>query len=149
MNAHALAICQARHDARLPDDEQAFLDTSTGANWLSDAAETLLNGRDLALCGAVVVHAYELSDAAANEAIRRTKEGVDQEGLLGQLLVAVDNYDITTASACLKSLFHDWRGPRGVFHKCGEDLCRPHAERAAEQLRRDNEDDFNDMRYSA
>ena len=41
MNAN-FQRAQAAYDAMLPDDSEAFLDTTEGANWLADAGERLV-----------------------------------------------------------------------------------------------------------
>ncbi|WP_236209876.1 hypothetical protein [Pseudomonas tohonis] len=147
-NVAAFAAGQSRRDHSAPTESCDFLETAAGENWLSGAAEGLTLGQDLVAGGVVLVEAGELSDAAAADAIRRVAEGEDADGMLGQLLMAVDNYDIAKASACLKSLFHDQREPLGVFHRMARELAKPFADEAAEQLLREQEEEFNDMRYA-
>ncbi|WP_431484175.1 hypothetical protein [Pseudomonas solani] len=144
----AFSSGQSRRDSATPNEALAFLDTTAGANWLAGAAEDLVAGRDLIVGKAVAVRASALSDAVAAEAVRRLGSNQDPEGMLGQLLVAVDNFDISTASACLKSLFHDQRGPRGVFQQMASELAAEVADQAAEQLQLDAEEELIEMRYA-
>ena len=136
-NALALAAGQARHDNASPDDTLAFLDTATGANWLADAGEQLVCGHDLKIGGKTVVETHELADAVVTFAIERHAE--DEDGLLGQLLVFIANYDMANANSCLKSLMGKSSNPLGMVNEIAEGLAAPHADAAAEQMRIDDE----------
>lgn len=136
-NARALAAGHARHDNATPDDTPTFLETTTGANWLADAGEQLVNGHDLKIGGKAIVRASDLAGLVAVVAEQRDKE--DGGGLLGKLLVAVANYDMGTANSCLKSLMGKSDNPLGMVNEIAEDLARPFADAAAEQMRIDDE----------
>lgn len=148
MNAN-FQRAQAAYDAMLPDDSEAFLDTTEGANWLADAGEQLVQGYDLKINGEIVVQAYELSDAVAAEAIRRVEDHEDDDGMLGQLLVAVANYDISMAYSCLKKLLAPSNHPMSPVNEMAEALAAPYAKAAEEQMRREAEEEWAEMRAAS
>lgn len=148
MNAN-LQRAQEAYDAMLPDESEAFLDTTEGANWLAHAGETLVYGDDLKIGGRSVVQAYDLSDAVATEAIRRVEDCEDDDGMLGQLLVAVANYDIAKASRCLKKLLAPSNHPVSAVNEMAEALAAQHAKAAEEQMRREAEEEWAEMRAAS
>lgn len=121
---------QLAYDHMLPDDEPAFLETPEGNSWIDDEAEALIDGRDVMIGRKTVVEAYQLSDAVAELAIGKD----DEDGMLGQLLVAVANYDISCASACLNKLLGI-----GAVTEIAYGLLEPHAEDAKQQMIEDGE----------
>lgn len=144
-----LQMAQRRHESSLPaEPDVEWLETADGANWLDCAATDLLKGHSLQIGRRTPVEVSELDAAVAAEAVRRFQAGDD--GMLGQLLLAVDNFDMGAASSCLKSLFHDTRSSSGsVFHAYAVDLIKPHADDAREQMIRDAEADAIDMKEHA
>lgn len=68
-NVQALRSAQVAWDNAMPDESESWIESTEGANWLSDCAEQLRTGHDVKIGGKVVVRAkdfiLEYSQAAA------------------------------------------------------------------------------------
>jgi hypothetical protein len=134
-----LQSAQLAYDNRTPDESPEPLELIEVQNWIESEAATLLAGRDVKLGSRIIVHAYELSDIVAAEAVRRYTEGEDQDGMLGQLILAALDYEPAKACGCALSLFgadKEWCDQAAI------ELLEPHAADILAQIVEDNRDDF-------
>lgn len=133
-----LSRAQFAYDNREPDDSPDPLELTEVQNWIDSEAETLLSGSDVMLGRRCIVQAYELSGKVADEVVRRFSEGEDQDGMLGQLILAALEYDSAKAGGCALSLFgadKDWCRQAAI------ELLEPHASEILDQIIEDNRDD--------
>lgn len=130
------AQAQRAYDNMLPDEDDHFLDTNEGQSWLDDVAEKLIAGDDVKIDRLTSISAYQLSDAVAEAATNKLINHDDDDGMLGQILVAVANYDIATASGCLQKLL----GESFVKNLAIEIAAEFADEHVAEMRRRADED---------
>lgn len=133
-----LQRAQLAHDNREPDDNPEPLELVEVQNWIESEAATLLAGRDVKLGSRIIVHAYELSNMVAAEAVRRYNAGEDQDGMLGQLILAALDYEPAKACGCALSIFgadKDWCEQAAI------ELLDPFAADILVQIAEDNRDD--------
>lgn len=133
-----LQRAQFAYDSREPDDAPEPLELVEVQNWIDSEAQALLSGRDVTLGGRIIVEAYELSDKVAAEAVRRYEDGDDQDGMLGQLILAALDCDSSKAQGCALSFFgpdKDWCTQAAL------ELLERHAADILEQIIEDNRDD--------
>lgn len=134
-----LTRAQLAYDNREPDDSPDPLELTEVQNWIESEADTLLSGRDVTLGGRIIVHAYQLSDMVAAEVVRRYQAGEDQDGMLGQLILAALDFEPAKSCGCAISLFgadKDW------CKQAALELIEPHAYDIMEQIIEDNRDDY-------
>lgn len=134
-----LTRAQFAYDNREPDDSPDPLELTEVHNWIESEAQALLSGRDIKLGGRIIVHAYELSNMVAAEAVRRYNDGEDQDGMLGQLILAALDYEPAKACGCAISLFG--AGKEWCYQSAIE-LIEPHAADILAQIIEDNRDDY-------
>ena len=89
-----------------------------------------MTGDDVKIGRVTVVGAHEFFAAVTKAAIERN----DSDDFLGQLLVAVSDYDIAKATACLNGLLGT-----GYITQLAKEMCEPHAEAAKQQMIEDGE----------
>lgn len=133
-----LSRAQFAYDNSEPDDGPEPLELLEVQNWIDSEAETLLSGSDVMLGRRCIVQAYELSDKVADEVVRRFSDGEDQDGMLGQLILAALEYDSAKAGGCALSLFgadKDWCRQAAI------ELLVPHASDILDQIVEDSRDD--------
>lgn len=58
-NVQALRSAQVAWDNAMPDESESWVESTEGANWLSDCAEQLRSGHDVKIGGKVVVSAKD------------------------------------------------------------------------------------------
>lgn len=131
----ALNLAQEHWDHLAPDEPEPFVQTRDGDAWLEQSADALISGEDVKIDVSTMVEAYKLSDAVAAYALKRIEDGFDDDGQLGQLLVAIEAENLPLAQSCLKALLGT-----GSIKQIGREICEPYGQQAFEQLRRDEED---------
>lgn len=125
---------QLAYDHAAPDDSPAALEVTEVSNWIDGAADLLLAGKDVMLGGRILVEAYELSNQVAAYVVN----GKDEDGNLGQLILAALDFSPALAASNARALFgadRDW--PR----QAAVDLITPFADAILEQLIEDNRND--------
>lgn len=129
---------QLAYDNREPDDSPDPLELVEVTNWIESEAERLLSGHDAKLGSRIIVHAYQLSNLVAAEAVRRYMASEDQDGNLGQLILAALDYEPAKACGCALGLFGadaDWCRDAAI------ELLEPFAKDILDQIIEDNRDD--------
>jgi hypothetical protein len=134
-----LRNAQLAYDNREPDDSTPALEVTEVMNWIESAAQDLMSGADVTLNGRIIVESYLLSDAAADYVVARFQDGDDQDGMLGQVLLAAMDYDASKAASCARACF----GPdKGWCVEKAVELITPYADDILAQIIEDNRDDF-------
>ena len=129
---------QLAYDNRTPDESPDPLELVEVTNWIEAEAERLLSGHDVTIGSRVIVSAYQLSDMVAEEVVKRFQAGDDQDGNLGQLVLAALDYEPAKASGCALGLFGadaDWCRDAAI------ELLEPFASDILDQIIEDNRDD--------
>lgn len=129
---------QLAYDNRTPDESQDPLELVEVINWIEAEAERLLTGHDVTIGNRVIVSAYQLSDMVAEEVVKRFQAGDDQDGNLGQLILAALDYEPAKACGCALGLFGadaDWCRDAAI------ELLEPFASDILDQIIEDNRDD--------
>lgn len=132
-NARALAAGQAAWDNASPAEDEAFLETSEGQNWLAGVAGDLIDGLDLKIGGTMRVEDYMLAEKLAGMALAAHES--DQDGALGQILHAVAGGNIDRAKRALYMLIS-----KTDIQNEAEALCAPFAD---EWVKANQEDDYD------
>ena len=129
---------QLAYDNREPDDSPDPLELVEVTNWIEAEAERLLTGHDATIGNRVIVSAYQLSDMVAEEVVKRFQDGEDQDGNLGQLILAALDYEPAKACGCALGLFGidaDWCRDAAIK------LLEPFAKDILDQIIEDSRDD--------
>lgn len=133
-----LEKAQMAYDNRTPDESPDPLELVEVTNWIEAEAERLLTGHDVTIGNRVIVSAYQLSDMVAEEVAKRFQAGDDQDGNLGQLILAALDYEPAKACGCALGLFGsdaDWCRDAAI------ELLEPFAKDILDQIIEDNRDD--------
>lgn len=110
-----------------------WLETTQGANWLADAANALCDGNELKIGGHARVSLADFDEAVQAHAVKNVP---DNENWLGQLLIAVADYEHGAAHYAMKRLM----GDKSV-EDIATELCRPHAAMALAEIIEQNRDE--------
>jgi hypothetical protein len=130
-----LRNAQLAYDNREPDDSTPALEVTEVMNWIESAAQDLMAGADVTLNGRVIVGAFLLSDAVADYVVSRFQSGEDQDGMLGQALLAAMDYDSGKSASCARACFgpdKDWCVEAAI------ELITPFADDILAQIVEDN-----------
>jgi hypothetical protein len=130
---------QLAYDNRSPDESPEPLEMVEVANWIESEAERLLSGHDVKIGNRVIVNAYQLSDMVADEVVKRFQAGDDQDGNLGQLILAALDHEPAKAAGTALGLFGsevDWCRDAAI------ELLEPFAKEILDQLIEDARDDY-------
>ena len=134
-----LAIAQQRWDDMEPDDEPAFLETNEGSNWLSGAVDRLvIQGKDLHINDRCSVWFGDYTKALGKAV---TSIEIDADSL-GFLIASVVSGDLEDAREAAQELTYKLghKTPKALCESIASTLCEAIAEKAADQIRKDNEE---------
>lgn len=129
---------QLAYDNRTPDESPDPLELVEVTNWIEAEADRLLTGHDVMIGNRVIVSAYQLSDMVAEDVVKRFQAGDDQDGNLGQLILAALDYEPAKSAGLALGLFgaeSDW------CRDAAMQLIEPFAADILDQIIEDNRDD--------
>ena len=128
---------QITHDLKHPDDSPLWIESSEYANWIEDAAKTICEGDDIVIDGKRYNEpVYQLSDWAAEQAVKKYNAGDDEDGMIGQLIISAIAGKAGCAARCARLLVS-----RDALMEKARELVEPLAEKYRESLEDDGYDD--------
>lgn len=129
-----MRAAQLRYDHAEPDSTEEFVDTVDGQNWVSGAADDLVDDRLYIAGRRVSDQVVSLEESLAETASNKYVLGNDQDGALGQVLRNVLAGDIDKARAALRLLI-----TKDEVSAMAEELVRPLAQQYADSLEDDHD----------